>query len=68
MRDLRAKMKENRKQLRTYVKSGSTDEQQLIGLGVVVGQLASQSVVNRVRLMRDIRGVLTEDQRVEAER
>jgi hypothetical protein len=24
--------------------------------------------VNRVRLMRDIRGVLTEDQRVEAER
>ena len=49
-------------------KSGSTDEQQLIELGAVVGQLASQSVVNRVRLMRDIRGVLTEDQRVEAER
>ena len=68
VRDLRSKMKENRKQLRTYVKSGSTDEQQLIELGAVVGQLASQSVVNRVRLMRDIRGVLTEDLRVEAER
>ncbi len=68
VRDLRPKMKENRKQLRTYVKNGSTDEQQLIEFGAVVGQLAGQSVVNRVRLLRDIREVLTEDQRVEAER